>query len=206
MESFELENALFLLGATAVVVFLVGVMAATILRRARARTEPAKAPMPTPEFGAVKQSDVSPPKAARPPQPVAPPTRTAVPSPAPQQALQPSYTAIAVAQARGIPATRGPEPRPVVDYTDALTGVRPHASYTAAAIASLLGIAASEGATPTETHAGDSYAAIAARSATPHPRNELPPINRIDYSRELAQLQPNASYAAIAVAAAAQQR
>jgi len=207
MDSFELQNGLVLLAGTAAVIGLVALMVATILHRARAKAEPAKAPMQTPEFGAVKRSDAPPPAVDRPPQPVAPPTRIAVPNSAPQASPQ-SYAAVAAAQARDIPKTPAASPaRPVIDYTNALAGIRPDASYTSAAIATLLGMATNPRPSPAEARVADSYAAIAARSASLKPRTEVPPAsNRIDYSRELAHLPPNASYAAIAVAAAAQQR
>lgn len=203
----ELQKALSLLEGTAAVIFLIALIALVLVRRSRAKAKPEKAPMPTPEFGSAKRPETAATDAVRAPQPVAPPTRVAVPQ-SPTQAPQQSYAAIAAAQANGsIPRPATPPPaRTVIDYTNTLTNIRPDASYTSAAIASLLGIVANAHAPTAETHAGESYAAIAARSSTLKPRMEAPSPPRIDYSREATVLPPNASYTAIAIATAAAHR
>lgn len=206
MGAFDLQNPLSLMEEAAAVVFLISLVALILARQSRARPKPDAARLPTPEFGSVKRTDARATPAGPTPQPVAPPARVAVPQSAAPAPLQ-SYAAIAAAQAaRSAPSPAAAQTREVIDYSDALTGIRPDASYTAAAIASLLGIAVKSNGASTETHAGEtgeSYAAIAARSGPPTPRTTAPTATRIDYSREAIELPPNASYAAIAVATAA---
>lgn len=205
MGAFEPQNALSLLEGAAAVIFLIALIALALVRRLGAEAKPEKAPIPTPEFGSVKRPDIPATDSVRAPQPVAPPTRVAVPQSA-TQAPQQSYAAIAAAQATGGISRRvAPPARPPIDYTNALTNISPDASYTSAAIASLLGIATAN-TPPAETHTKESYTAIAARSAPPKPRMDASPQPRIDYSHDAIDLPSNASYTAIAVATAAAHR
>ncbi len=205
MGAFEPQDALILLAGTAAFIFLIVFIVSAIVRRSRTGQQPATAPNPTPEFGSVKRPQVPATDTERTMAPVAPPTRVAVPqvgAHAPQQ----SYAAIAAAQSSRSPARTASAPiRTAIDYTNALTNIRPDASYTSAAIASLLGTAANANAPPREARTSTSYAAIAVASASQKPRMEAAPNPRIDYSGETVELPPNASYAAIAVAAAARQ-
>lgn len=205
MGAFEPQDALILLAGTGAFIFLICLIVAAIVQRSRTGQQSAVAHNPTPEFGSLKRPQAPATDTERTMPPVAPPTRVAVPqaaAPAPQQ----SYAAIAAAQASRNPAKAASAPiGTAIDYTNALTDVRPDASYTSAAIASLLGIAPNANTPPREARTSTSYAAIAVASASHKPRAEAAPDPRIDYSGETVELPPNASYAAIAVAAAARQ-
>jgi hypothetical protein len=204
------EQALILL-----VVAAAAVVVALLIRRGRSRP-PAPAHQIQPKTPAADTPAVAPVVPLRKPDHgvAAPPVRVAVP----QSAPRPSYAAIAAAHV--VAATPAPEApaAPPVDYTGALSDIAPDASYTAIAIATALGIAgnaapASPAKAPARNGAAsvangasaESYAAIAAAaaaSAAPRPAT-APAAIVIDYSDEVTELPPGASYAAIAVAAAA---
>ncbi len=182
-----------------------------------AQTQPSA---PKPAAPAPSSAPAPAPVAAPAPQSVQLPRTQPAPAPAvsSQAASQPSYTLIAAVEA----AKAGPRPAPPataeqqrIDYSSEATSVSPGASYAAIAVATAARAAqglAGEPFTPCaagsvnerKPEAATSYAAIAAASAhAPQPQSGAPQQRiRIDYSDMPADLPPNASYTAIAVAAA----
>lgn len=220
------QTLAFLIAVVAAIAF-----AAIVIRRLTPAKQPTAAAPHQPAFTAQTQPSAPKPAAPAPssaPAPVAAPAPQSVqpprtqPAPAPavssQAASQPSYTLIAAVEA----AKAGPRPAPPataeqqrIDYSSEATSVSPGASYAAIAVATAARAAqglAGEPFTPCaagsvnerKPEAATSYAAIAAASArAPQPQSGAPQQRiRIDYSDMPADLPPNASYTAIAVAAA----
>lgn len=191
------------------------VAASALARRLTSRRRPDQAapgvpPPATPRTAEVHTLRPQPGAEAGPSQPArtAPPSRPA--------AGEPSYTAIAVAQAARVAPAPGPSAPPVrIDYANEATSVPPGASYAAITVANAA--RAARGLPPLEsapaapradaaasTSSATSYAAIAAATARFTPRAaEQPARVRIDYSDVPAEVLAGASYTAIAIAAAA---
>ncbi|MDQ8700134.1 hypothetical protein [Hyphomicrobium sp. LHD-15] len=154
------------------------------------------------------------------PQQPAPLPPTAPPRPAPIQAApQPSYTAIALAEATRFPpqaAAVAPANPASIDYANEAATVSPGASYAAIAVANAAratrglppleisrpagydnGNAAPANASYTEVAIAAAAGRSALRETTP------PPQQRIDYSDVPTEILASASYTAIAVATAA---
>lgn len=193
------------IAAVGMLVLLVVVL--IVARRSRTGRRADAPPAPTPEFGAVR-----PPSAAEAVSNVARNAPAAEPKP-PQIQPQPrpaqaTYAAIAAAAAgsAGVPAAASMTRRKPVDYANALAGMRADASYTAIAIAAHLG------ETPrvveiqqARERSEPSYAAVAAGATDRQnlPARSQPVRQHVCYRGEAVDVPPTASYAAIAVAAAA---